>query len=227
MHDAGTNKRVPDFVFLAHVVDIMSAMHSPFVLRSFGSTPFTTRLFLLPMWPFTFGVMLVMWARSKTFLFSFYNLRGHLHQTWVVPRFGFQVSFPFSFLLFPFFFWIRIFSGPSNLDCLILIQSKLKTEEGLLNPNNTVLSDLNNDLCDLISSIFFFYDLQYFLPFATEGINKHIEEAILRADRLGVKVLSLAALNKVSFSDLSLSPWPYSLGIAITNQQKDGYCGVL
>lgn len=38
---------------------------------------------------------------------------------------------------------------------------------------------------------------QYFLPFATEGINKHIEQAILRADRLGVKVISLAALNKV------------------------------
>ncbi|THG13975.1 hypothetical protein TEA_024844 [Camellia sinensis var. sinensis] len=37
---------------------------------------------------------------------------------------------------------------------------------------------------------------QYFLPFAREGINKQIEEAILRADRLGVKVLSLAALNK-------------------------------
>ncbi|XP_058211162.1 very-long-chain aldehyde decarbonylase CER3 [Rhododendron vialii] len=124
--NSGTNNRVPDFVFLAHVVDVMSALHSPFVLRSFGSTPFATRLFLLPMWPFAFGVMLVMWARSKTFLFSFYNLRGRLHQTWVVPRFGFQ----------------------------------------------------------------------YFLPFATQGINKHIEEAILRADRLGVKVLSLAALNK-------------------------------
>jgi hypothetical protein len=39
--------------------------------------------------------------------------------------------------------------------------------------------------------------LQYFLPFASEGINKHIEEAILRADKLGVKVISLAALNKV------------------------------
>ncbi|GFY80661.1 fatty acid hydroxylase superfamily [Actinidia rufa] len=70
--------------------------------------------------------MLVMWAKSKTFLFSFYGLRGRLHQTWVVPRFGFQ----------------------------------------------------------------------YFLPFARDGINKQIEEAILRADRLGVKVLSLAALNK-------------------------------
>ncbi|GFS33708.1 fatty acid hydroxylase superfamily [Actinidia rufa] len=124
--NAGENRRSPDFVFLAHVVDVTSAMHSPFVFRSFSSTPFATRLFLLPLWPSTFLVMLVMWAKSKTFLFSFYNLRGRLHQTWVVPRYGFQ----------------------------------------------------------------------YFLPFATEGINKHIEEAILRADRLGVKVLSLAALNK-------------------------------
>lgn len=39
--------------------------------------------------------------------------------------------------------------------------------------------------------------MQYFLPFATEGINIQIEQAILRADKLGVKVLSLAALNKV------------------------------
>lgn len=39
--------------------------------------------------------------------------------------------------------------------------------------------------------------MQYFLPFATDGINMHIEKAILRADKLGVKVLSLAALNKV------------------------------
>ena len=38
--------------------------------------------------------------------------------------------------------------------------------------------------------------LQYFLPFATEGINKRIDEATLRADRMGIKVISLAALNK-------------------------------
>ncbi|KAH1117192.1 hypothetical protein GLYMA_17G069100v4 [Glycine max] len=37
---------------------------------------------------------------------------------------------------------------------------------------------------------------QYFLPFATEGINNQIEQAILRADKIGVKVISLAALNK-------------------------------
>lgn len=126
--DSGNNngKRAPDFVFLAHVVDLTSALHVPFVFRSFGAWPFRTRLFLLPLLPGCFVVMLVMWAKSKTFLVSFYNLRGRLHQTWVVPRFGFQ----------------------------------------------------------------------YFLPFATEGINNQIEKAILRADKIGVKVLSLAALNK-------------------------------
>ncbi|KAK3015486.1 hypothetical protein RJ639_005472 [Escallonia herrerae] len=124
--DSGKNGRVPDFVFLAHVVDLSSALHVPFLFRSFASLPFCTRIFLVPLWPLAFVVMLGMWAKSKTFLISFYNLRGRLHQTWAVPRFGFQ----------------------------------------------------------------------YFLPFAREGINKHIEEAILRADRLGVKVISLAALNK-------------------------------
>ncbi|KAK4604919.1 hypothetical protein RGQ29_013119 [Quercus rubra] len=117
---------VPDFVFLAHVVDVSAALHAPFVFRTFASLPFSTKIFLLPLWPLTLVVLLLMWAWSKTFVYSFYQLRGRLHHTWVVPRFGFQ----------------------------------------------------------------------YFLPFATEGINKHIEQAILRADRLGVKVISLAALNK-------------------------------
>nr|GLL35242.1 protein ECERIFERUM 3-like isoform X1 [Ipomoea trifida] len=121
-----TNERAPDFVFLAHVVDIMSSLHSPFVFRSFSSIPFSSRLFLLPVWPFGVVAMMIMWLKSKTFLFSFYHLKGRLHQTWAVPRYGFQ----------------------------------------------------------------------YFLPFATQGINKHIEQAILRADKLGTKVISLAALNK-------------------------------
>ncbi|KAK4488908.1 hypothetical protein RD792_004698 [Penstemon davidsonii] len=121
-----TNSRVPDFVFLVHVVDVFSAMHAPFVFRSFSSIPFSIKPFLIPMWPFTFIVMLVMWVKSKTFVYSFYNLRGKLHQSWAVPRFGFQ----------------------------------------------------------------------YFLPFAAEGINNHIEDAILKADKIGVKVISLAALNK-------------------------------
>ncbi|WOK98266.1 protein ECERIFERUM 3-like [Canna indica] len=118
--------RVPDFVFLAHVVDVTSSMHVPFVFRSISSRPFAVHLLLLPFWPLAFVFMLIMWPLSKTFPLSFYNLRGRLHQTWVVPRYGFQ----------------------------------------------------------------------YFLPFCREGINDQIELAIVRADKLGVKVLSLAALNK-------------------------------
>ncbi|KAK4784996.1 hypothetical protein SAY86_001685 [Trapa natans] len=123
---SGCLERVADFVFLAHVVDLSSSMHAPFIWRSFASMPFSTRLFQIPCLPAAFGVMLAMWAWAETFTVSFYSLRGRLHQTWVVPRFGFQ----------------------------------------------------------------------YFLPLAKEGINRQIEEAILKADRLGVKVISLAALNK-------------------------------
>ncbi|CAA6670277.1 unnamed protein product [Spirodela intermedia] len=120
------NEDVPGFVFLLHVVDVVSSLHAPFVFRSYASLGFVTRLVVLPLWPLAFFSMIVMWIYSKTFLVSFYNLRGRLHQTWLVPRFGFQ----------------------------------------------------------------------YFLPFAKDGINKQIELAIMRADKMGVKVLSLAALNK-------------------------------
>ncbi|THU57185.1 hypothetical protein C4D60_Mb03t00840 [Musa balbisiana] len=123
---SGKKDRAPDFVFLAHIIDVFSSMHVPFVFRSLSSMPFINHIFLLVFWPIAFLFMLFLWAFSKTFLLSFYTLRGRLYQTWIVPRYGFQ----------------------------------------------------------------------YFLPFAREGINDQIELAILRADKLGVKVLSLAALNK-------------------------------
>ncbi|KAH0707023.1 hypothetical protein KY289_012099 [Solanum tuberosum] len=123
---SGTNSQVPNFVFLAHVVDITSALHVPFVLRSFSSIPFTIKLYIIPLLPLSFLAMIIMWLYSKPFLNTFYYLNNYLHQTWVIPRFGFQ----------------------------------------------------------------------YFLPFATNGINNQIELAILRANKLGVKVISLAALNK-------------------------------
>lgn len=89
--DAGNSSRVPEFVFLAHIVDITSSMHAQFCLRSFSSLPFRTRFFLIPFWPIAFLSLLAMWFWSKTFLASFYYLRGRLHQTWAVPRCGFQV----------------------------------------------------------------------------------------------------------------------------------------
>lgn len=88
---AGINGKAPDFVFLAHVVDFSSQLHVPFVFRSFSSVPFSFRLFLLPFYGTGIVIGLAMWAWAKTFLITFYNLRGRLHQTWAVPRYGFQV----------------------------------------------------------------------------------------------------------------------------------------
>ncbi|KAF3339211.1 protein ECERIFERUM 3-like protein [Carex littledalei] len=124
---SGKNDQVPDFVFLAHVVDVTHSLHVQFVLRWQASLPQKFRPFIIViLWPSAFLVMLMMWAWSKTFLISSYTIRDKLHQIWAVPRYGFQ----------------------------------------------------------------------YFLPFAKDGINNQIELAILRANKMGVKVLSLAALNK-------------------------------
>ncbi|KAL2589790.1 hypothetical protein AAZV13_13G251600 [Glycine max] len=43
-----------------------------------------------------------------------------------------------------------------------------------------------------------------FLSFATKGINNQIEQAILRADKIGVKVISLAPLLKEKCLDVFL-----------------------
>ncbi|TVU09615.1 hypothetical protein EJB05_43099 [Eragrostis curvula] len=126
---------VPHFVFLAHLVDMTQSLHVPFVLQSYASMPFSVQLFLVPMWPVAFLVMLlvsVLPSKSKTFLISCYNLRGRLHQMWVVPSYGPQM----------------------------------------------------------------FFTKTYFLSFAQDGINRQIEQAILSADKMGVKVIGLAGLNK-------------------------------
>ncbi|ONK81933.1 uncharacterized protein A4U43_C01F34410 [Asparagus officinalis] len=123
---SGKNDQAPDFVFLAHIVDMFHSMHAPIVFRSVASIPFFIQPFMFFLLPLGMTMMLLMWAWSKTFVLAFYNLRGKLHQIWLVPRHGFH----------------------------------------------------------------------YFLPFCTEGINKQIEMSILRANKMGVKVISLAALNK-------------------------------
>jgi hypothetical protein len=105
-------------------LSIFLKKQTPTFARS--STPFSTRWFLIPILPFTIPVMFAMWAQAKPFVHTFYVLRGRLHYTWVIPRFGFQ----------------------------------------------------------------------YLLPFAQEGINNLIEDAILSAEKLGDKVISLTALNK-------------------------------
>ena len=68
-----------------------------------------------------------------------------------------------------------------------------------------------------------FSRVQYFVPFAKDGINRQIELAINRADKMGVKVLSLAALNKVGLS--SLSSLSLSIYISLSLSRMNGIYG--
>ena len=87
---AGTDE-IPDFVFLIHLVDVTASLHNSLTSRSYASLPYRTTPAALVHWPSAFVIMLAMWAWSKTFVVYFYRLRGRLFQTWVVPRYGFQV----------------------------------------------------------------------------------------------------------------------------------------
>ena len=87
---AGTDE-IPGFVFLVHIVDVMASLHSNLRSRSHASVPYRATAMTVLVWPLAFVIMLMMWAWSKTFVFTFYRLRGRLFQTWVVPRHGFQV----------------------------------------------------------------------------------------------------------------------------------------
>ncbi|CAK9238256.1 unnamed protein product [Sphagnum jensenii] len=122
----GKEEEVPDFVFLAHCIDVLTSLHVSFCIRTLAAHPFTPYWFIRLTWLPTLFCLFIFWTWAQTFVAYRYMLDNLNCVTWVIPRHGFQ----------------------------------------------------------------------YFLPFYKDNINKHIEKAILNADTLGVKVISLAALNK-------------------------------
>ncbi|KAH8957646.1 hypothetical protein BDL97_07G103400 [Sphagnum fallax] len=117
---------VPDFIFLAHCIDVLTSLHVSFCIRTLAAYPFTPHWFLWLLWLPTLICLFPFWMWAQTFVAYQYILDNLNCVTCVIPRHGFQ----------------------------------------------------------------------YFLPFYKDNINKHIEKAILNADAKGVKVVSLAALNK-------------------------------
>jgi hypothetical protein len=122
----GRVEKVPDFVFLAHCIDVLQSLHVSFCVRTLAAKPYVCHWFIWWLWGPTLMVLPSFWMWGKSFVSDTYRLKKLRCMTWVVPRHGFH----------------------------------------------------------------------FFLPFGLESINNHIENAILAADAAGVKVLSLAALNK-------------------------------
>jgi hypothetical protein len=82
----------PDFVFLAHGTELLSTFHLPFGIASFAAWPYAPKWFLWPLWPLTVPIMAILWVFGKAFVSDTYRLKNLRTETWVVPRFGFQVS---------------------------------------------------------------------------------------------------------------------------------------
>lgn len=82
----------PDFVFLAHGTELLSTFHLPFGIASFAAHPYAPKWYLWPLWPLTVPVLLLLWLFGQPFAADKHTLGRLRMQTWVIPRFGFQVG---------------------------------------------------------------------------------------------------------------------------------------
>lgn len=118
---------VPDSVFVPHGVDLVSALHTGVLGRTFSAHPREgAKWYAQLCTPVVFVGLWMSWVWGRAYTIAQYSLHGVTHQTWTLPLIGFQ----------------------------------------------------------------------YFLPNAFVKINKMLEQTILEADRMGVKVITLGALNK-------------------------------
>lgn len=93
----GQSDRVPDLVFLAHGVDLISCLHLGCYGRTFASVPFAGQWYVWFFWPFTWSAMFLVWILKYPYEISSYRFRNVYQQSWVLPRLGFQYLLPFAF----------------------------------------------------------------------------------------------------------------------------------
>ena len=82
----------PDHVFLVHEVGLDSVLHLSMGLIGFHTIPFRHRWYVTLLMPITIPIMLAMWAFATPFYACEHHIDDIFAQTWVMPRFGFQVN---------------------------------------------------------------------------------------------------------------------------------------
>lgn len=81
----------PDHVFLVHEVGLDSVLHLSMGLIGFHTIPFRHRWYVTLFMPITVPIMLAMWAFATPSNACEYRFTDMVSETWVMPRFGFQV----------------------------------------------------------------------------------------------------------------------------------------
>lgn len=80
-----------DHVFLVHEVGLDSVLHLSMGLIGFHTIPFRQQWYGIILLPITVPIMLALWAFGSPFFAGEYSVDEITTQTWVMPRFGFQV----------------------------------------------------------------------------------------------------------------------------------------
>jgi len=85
-------KQNADFVYLMHGTDLLHIFHVTLGIQSFAAMPYTPHWLLWPLYPVAALVMLLLWLCGQPFAVDKYQIPGVKGETWVIPRYRFQVQ---------------------------------------------------------------------------------------------------------------------------------------
>ena len=90
--DIGSVNKV-DCVYLSHPTTLLSIFHLPFGFQTFASQPFSEKWYIQVMLPIVFPIMLMLRLFASPFIVATHFIGKNFElQTWMIPRFKYQVS---------------------------------------------------------------------------------------------------------------------------------------
>lgn len=82
-----------DVVHLTHLTTLQSVHHLPFGFSGMASKPFALNYYAWWMWPLTYGAAFLTWLSDSAIVLERHNIEKLAVQTWLIPRYSFQVRY--------------------------------------------------------------------------------------------------------------------------------------
>jgi aldehyde decarbonylase len=87
----GREEEKTDVVHLTHLTGIQSIFHLRLGFASIASRPYISDLYLWILSPLSYLLVVLTWIFGTNFTIERNNFNNHSMETWVVPRYSFQV----------------------------------------------------------------------------------------------------------------------------------------